>query len=224
MQESGKKYTAVVIGSTGLVGSHLVKQLLDSDSYDGVITLSRKRTTHQHPKHKNYLSDLFDPSTFRDVLKGDHLFICTGTTQDKTPNQDEYYRIEHDLPLTVAQTAVENEISKVIAISTLGADPGSKFSYPRGKGEMERDLESLNFKATYFAQPALIGGDRDERRPLEAAWKKFQKLVDPLMIGFLKKYRTIHPATIAKAMILLALNDYHTNRIESDELKKLAAQ
>lgn len=217
-------YTGIIIGATGLTGTALVSQLLENEKYDRIITLSRKRITNNHPKHKNHIADLFDPQTYQEQLKGDHLFICTGTTQSQTPDKEEYYRIEHDLPVQVAQVALKNGISKVVAISALGASPDSKFMYNRGKGDMERDIEALGFQESYFVQPALIGGKRDEKRPFESAMKKFQKLIDPLLFGFLKKYRTIEPETIAGAMIYLAINGYQKARIESDELKAVVSR
>jgi uncharacterized protein YbjT (DUF2867 family) len=215
-------FTAVIIGATGLTGGVLLNQILEDSRFDIVVTLSRKRIKNNHPKHENHLADLFDPQTYKDYLKGDHLFICTGTTQAKTPDKETYYKIEHDLPLQVAEVALKNGVKKVIAISALGANPNSRFVYNRGKGEMERDIEALAFAESYFVQPALIGGDREEKRSFESAWKKFQKLIDPLLIGFLKKYRTIEPDTIAKAMIYIAVNGYDKVRIESDELKEIA--
>jgi hypothetical protein len=216
------EFTAIIIGATGLTGNILLSQLLEDKRYAKVVTLSRKRIDNKNPKHHNHLADLFDPSTYKEFLKGDHLFICTGTTKAKTPNKEEYYKIEHDLPLGVATVAKENGVRKIIAISALGANPNSNISYNRGKGEMERDLEALGFEENYFVQPALIGGKRNEKRAFESAWKKFQKLIDPLLSGALKKYRTIEPETIASAMIYIAINAYDKNRIESDELKKIA--
>ncbi|ARN78263.1 nucleoside-diphosphate sugar epimerase [Nonlabens spongiae] len=216
------KYRAVVVGATGLTGSYVLNLLLEDEDYVEVVTLSRKRINNKHPKHKNHLADLFDPSTYSENLKGDHLYICTGTTQAKTPDNDEYYRIEHDLPVLVSEIALKNGMKKVIAISALGADPESRFRYNRGKGEMERDIEQLGFAEAYFVQPALIGGDREEKRTFEATWKKFQKIIDPLLVGFLRKYRTIYPKTIAQSMIFIAKNGYAVSRIESDELKQIA--
>lgn len=215
-------FTAIIIGATGLTGGVLLNQLLENSRYDKVVTLSRKRIENNHLKHKNYIVDLFDTTTYEEQLKGDHLFICTGTTQAKTPDKETYYKIEHDLPLQVAEVALKNGVEKVVAISALGANPDSRFIYNRGKGAMERDIEALGFTESYFVQPALIGGDREEKRSFESAWKKFQKIIDPLLIGFLKKYRTIEPKTIAKAMIYIAVNGYDKVRIESDELKEIA--
>ncbi|WP_405378306.1 NAD-dependent epimerase/dehydratase family protein [Nonlabens sp. Asnod3-A02] len=217
-------YTGIIIGATGLTGTALVSLLLEDEKYDRIITLSRKQITNNHPKHENHIADLFDPQTYQEQLKGDHLFICTGTTQSKTPDKEEYYRIEHDLPLQVAQVALKNGVSKVVAISALGASPDSKFIYNRGKGDMERDIEALGFQESYFVQPALIGGKRDEKRLFESAMKKIQKLIDPLLFGFLKKYRTIEPETIASSMIYVSINGYDKVRIESDELKTVVSR
>ena len=221
MEQQG--FTAVIIGATGLVGSSLLQQLITDSRYDEVITLSRKRIPDNHPKHDNFTADLFVPATYRDTLKGDHLFICTGTTKDKTPDPEEYYRIEHDLPLQVSKTALEKGIKTVVVVSALGADPDSRFSYNKGKGAMERDIEQLGFEHTYFVQPAIIGGERNEKRTFESMWKSFQKVIDPLLVGGLRKYRTIHPATISQAMIEVAVNGYPKKRIESDELKSIVS-
>ncbi|WP_124979238.1 NAD-dependent epimerase/dehydratase family protein [Nonlabens xiamenensis] len=235
------KPIGIIIGATGLCGSHLLQQLLSSGDYERVISLSRKRikkTQDIRPgngdlqsnqpslttPHDNYEVDLFDAETYQEYLKGDHLFICTGTTQAKTPDPEEYYRIEHDLPLTVAQTARSNGVSRLVAISALGADPQSRFSYNRGKGEMERDLESLGFNHCYFVQPALISGNREETRIFESLWKKVQVIIDPLLIGPLRKYRSISPTTIARAMRIVAMKGYNKSRIPSDELKRLAGK
>ncbi|BAO54603.1 NAD(P)H-binding protein [Nonlabens marinus] len=220
MEQQG--HTAIIIGATGLVGSSLLAQILDDSRYGKVITLSRKRIPNNHPKHENYIADLLDPATYKEHLKGDHLFICTGTTQSKTPDKDQYYRIEHDLPVEVSKNALQNGVQSVIAVSALGADPDSRFIYNRGKGDMERDIEKLGFTHTYFVQPALIGGERDEKRTFEALWKKVQKFIDPLLMGGLKKYRTIEPEVISRAMIEITTNGYPATRIESDELKVIA--
>ncbi len=217
------KYSAAIIGATGLTGSKLVGLLFENEQYDRVVTLSRKRNKLSHRKHESHIADLFDSATYKEFLKVDHLYICTGTTRDKTPNKDEYYRVEHDLPLQAAEVALSNGVKKVIVISALGADPGSRFMYNKGKGEMERDIEKLGFEEAYFVQPALIGGEREEQRKFESAWKKFQKLIDPLLISFLKKYRTIEPEIIAQSMIYVALNGHKKSRIESDELIEIAS-
>jgi uncharacterized protein YbjT (DUF2867 family) len=215
-------FIAIVAGATGLTGGFLLSQLLEDARFDVVVTLSRKRISNPHPKHINYIVDLFEPASYQEYVNGDHLFICTGTTAAKTPDKEQYYRIEHDLPLALANVAKANGMQTLVAISALGANPDSRIAYNRGKGMMERDIEDLGFAACYFVQPALIGGDRDERRPLEKAFKIFQKIIDPLLVGSLRKYRTIRPEIIAQSMIAVSINGYKKSRIESDELVDIA--
>ncbi len=116
----------------------------------------------------------------------------------------------------------KNNIPKLLIISALGADPDSRFFYNRVKGEMEKDVLAEKPEGTYIFQPSLIGGERDEKRIFESLWKKFMKFGDHLLVGPLKKYRSIHPETIADAMIGVAKNGYPESRIESDEIKLIA--
>lgn len=214
---------AVIIGATGLTGSHLLAQLLEMEQVAQVITLSRKRILNNHHKHTGHEVDLFDPASYKDFLQGSHLFICTGTTKAKTPDKAAYLSIEHELPVAVAKEALKNGFTSVIAISAMGADPQSKVLYNRGKGMMERDIAALGFKEYYFAQPALIGGNREESRPLERFFVKLQRLLDPLLVGSLEKYRLIEPETIAAAMIYVAIHGYSCSWLENNTLKVLAA-
>tara|TARA_Y100000815_G_C13146062_1_gene426163 strand:+ start:401 stop:631 length:231 start_codon:yes stop_codon:yes gene_type:complete len=71
-------------------------------------------------------------------------------------------------------------------------------------------------------QPSLIAGDRDEKRTLETVSKMIMTIINPLLIGGLKKYRSIHPLTIAKAMIQVAKNGYKHVIIPSNEIKAIA--
>ena len=50
-------------------------------------------------------------------------------------------------------------------------------------------------------KPGLILGDRKESRFTEKAAKHLFSLVNPLLIGGLQKYRSIHANDISKAMI-----------------------
>jgi hypothetical protein len=74
---------------------------------------------------------------------------------------------------------------------------------------------------TYILQPSLIGGDRNEKRVGEFIAKLFMKILNPLLFGSLSKYKSIHPITIAKSMVILANSSHPSGRIVSNEIKKL---
>jgi uncharacterized protein YbjT (DUF2867 family) len=101
----------------------------------------------------------------------------------------------------------------------MGADSMSKVFYNKTKGEMERDLLLSEIPNTYILQPSLIGGSRTEIRIGErfAQWMmgSFNFLIP-------KKYKMIHPESIAKAMIWLSKNDFSEKIISSEKIKEIA--
>jgi hypothetical protein len=52
--------------------------------------------------------------------------------------------------------------------------------------------------------------------------KLFMGVINPLFIGSLKKYRSIHPNSIVSTMIWLANNDYKSGRIPSDIIQEIS--
>lgn len=214
--------TAIILGATGLTGSILLKKLLEDPRYSKIKLFSRSSTGIKNDKIEEHLVDLFELDKYQSEFTADEVHCCIGTTQSKTPDEDTYHKIDYGIPVTAAKLAKKNNISRFLVISALGADPESRFFYNRTKGEMERDVLEQKISETYLFQPSLIGGKREESRPFEAAWKNMMKVGDHLLIGPLKKYRSIHPATIADAMIYVANHKYAATRIESREIREIA--
>lgn len=214
--------TAIILGATGLTGSTLLQKLLKDDRYSKIKLFSRSPIGVKNDKIEEHLVDLFELEKYESEFTADEVFCCIGTTQAKTPDEDTYRRIDYGIPIEAARLAKKNNIGTFIVISALGADVESKFFYNRTKGEMERDVIAQNVPHTYIFQPSLIGGKREEKRPFEAAWKKVMTVGNHLLVGPLKKYRSIHPDTIADAMIYVANNKYAAVKIESGEIREIA--
>ena len=160
--------------------------------------------------------------SFAEGFKGDEAFCCIGTTKSKTPDKEVYKNIDYGIPVNAAQLCKQNGIDTFIVISALGANPDSTIFYNRIKGEMEEAILKIGIAKTHILQPSLIGGKRNEKRVGEWLFKKIMKVVNFALVGSLKKYRSIEPRTIAKAMLWLANNHYENIRVESDEIKKIA--
>ena len=52
--------TAIVLGATGLVGHHLLEEILQDESYEKVTLFSRSPIKKTHPKIEEHLIDLFN--------------------------------------------------------------------------------------------------------------------------------------------------------------------
>ena len=192
---------AIVYGASGLVGSYILENLLENSNYEQVIIVVRKDLNIQHPKLKTLIGDF---NSLLEVVKDiqvDEVFIALGTTQKKTPDKKLYYQIDHDYPILAAKLAKENGAKAVFLVSALGANTKSSIFYSKMKGETERDIISLNLDHTYVFRPSMILGNRKENRPLEKVFIGIFKLINPLFMGNLSRYKGIEAEDIAKAMI-----------------------
>lgn len=219
-----EKKTAIILGATGLTGGKLLKLLLADNRYQKVKLFSRSSVGIQHEKLEEHLGDLMNLSRFKEDFIGQEVFCCIGTTKAKTPNNELYEKIDYGIPVEAAKLCVENEIPTFVVVSALGADAKSKIFYNRIKGQMEEAVLQQQIKNTYILQPSLIGGKREEKRLGEWLFKQLMKIGNLLLIGGLKKYRSIEPDSIAQCMLWVANNDYPNGKIESDKIKELAKQ
>lgn len=192
---------AIVYGASGLVGSYILDNLLNNNNYEQVIIVVRKDLNIQHPKLKTLIGDFNSLSKVIKDIQVDEVFIALGTTQKKTPDKKLYYQIDHDYPILAAKLAKENGAKAVFLVSALGANAKSSIFYTKLKGETEQGIISLNLEHTYIFRPSMILGDRKESRPLEKVFIGIFKLINPLFVGSLSKYKGIEAEDIAKAMV-----------------------
>lgn len=194
--------SAIVFGSSGFVGSHLLRELLNSSNYGQVIAVARKSLNITDPKLKTLIADYNFLGGIKSEIGADEVFIALGTTKANSPKQADYYQVDHDYPVLAARIAKENGAKSVFLVTAVGANPNSALFYVRTKGETERDLIALNFDHTHIFRPSMILGNRKEKRSLpEAALMKFWSALNPLLMWKLDKYKGITGADIAKAMI-----------------------
>ncbi|TAF78247.1 MAG: NAD-dependent epimerase/dehydratase family protein [Sphingobacteriales bacterium] len=215
--------TAIILGASGLVGSHLLTLLLNSPAYTQVILFNRKASAVKHPKIKEILVDFSAPQSYQNAIKSDVIFCCIGSTIAKTPNPADYRKIDFDIPLFFAQQGVANGVQQFHLISSIGANANARNPYLKLKGEVENELKKQSLAGLYIYQPSFLLGKRLENRPIEKIFLNLVAFLDPLFIGSLKKYSGIQAQTVAQAMLntsLIGTNGIHT--YTSDKIKKLA--
>src|SRR5689334_5676279 len=97
--------TAMVIGATGLVGSHLVQLLLHDDRFAVVKIFARRSTGIQHPKLQERIIDFDHPERWKHLITGDVLFSALGTTLKTAGSKEAQYKIDHTYQFNVAKAA-----------------------------------------------------------------------------------------------------------------------
>lgn len=217
------KKTAIILGATGLTGNILLQYLMNDERYGEIKLFSRSKIENLPEKVTQYIGDLFKLHHFEEYFTGNEVFCCIGTTTKKTPNKEVYKKIDYGIPVQAAKLSKKNNIETFLVISAIGANKNSSFFYNKTKGEMEFDVLKQNIENTYILRPSFIVGNRKETRIFEKIGILLFKLVEPLFLGKLKKYKTIYASNIAKAMIYLANNINYTEKIiSSDTIEKLS--
>lgn len=206
--------TALLLGATGLVGSHLLEQLLNDARYETVVALTRRSLEQTHPKLRQEIIDFDQPDPAK--IKGDDLFSALGTTLRKAGSKEAQYRIDCTYPYEIGRIARENGVQHYLLVSSIGADAQSSNFYLRTKGDLEEKLKALNFRTFVSARPSFLLGERSEFRLGEKIG-----IVLARTFAFLipKKYRGIQAAKVAAALIELANRDLSgVHIVESDRL------
>ena len=210
--------TALLFGSSGLVGGHLLNQLIKDTNYSKIKLFVRSDAEISDPKVEIIKTDFNSLENHKEDIKGDDCFFCIGTTKHNSPDKDDYRRVELEIPKEVAQIAKSNLVNSFIFVSALYANPKSSGEYIRFKGQVEEELKELNFPKLAILRPSFLIGDRKEKRVSEMIGIFVFKLLSPLLLGPLKKMKPIHSEIVAKAMIAVIQNDIQQHTLESNEI------
>ena len=199
--------TAMVLGSTGLVGRHLTQQLIDDARYQAITLLVRRPLAHAEfddplGKLQPIVIEFDALQDYQGYFSVDHVYCCLGTTIKKAGSQSAFRRVDFEFVHVAAQLSRAQRADGFVWISSVGADAKSKNFYLRVKGELENaimTMAQLNHAAA--VRPSLLLGERDEKRPAESFGIFASKLLAPIMVGGLKKYRPITAYRVAQQMI-----------------------
>lgn len=198
--------TALILGSTGLIGSLLLDKLLNHSSYSKVITIVRKPQQFNHPKLVEIITDFNSEVNLVEIEKIDSIFSCLGTTRKKTPDLDAYHKIEVDIPNQFAKLGNQKGLTKFHYISAVGANVNSSNFYLKMKGEAEKTLENTGIKQLFLYRPSLLIGNRAEYRLTENISAKIFPLINFFLSGNLSKYKSIEAEKVAQSLLA---NDLH---------------
>ncbi len=214
--------TALLFGSSGLIGGHLLNILIQNNDYNKIKIFVRAEPEIQDLKIEIIKTDFNNLKNHMEDIKGDDCFFCIGTTKQNSPDKNEYKRIERDVPVEIAEIAKANSVNSFIYVSSGFADPKNSGVYLRYKGEVEEELKKLNFSKLGIMRPSFLMGNRKEKRFGEKIGIFLFKLLSPLFLGPLKKMKPIHSEKVAKAMIKISNGDFKQHVFESNEIVELS--
>ena len=186
----------LLAGASGLVGGHILAQAV-SRGIEPVLVGRRSLSTD----HTEILT------TFEEVPElppADAAICALGTTIAAAGSRRAFYSVDHDAVLAFASAARDAGVEHFLVVTAVGANPKAGVYYSRVKGEVERDLETLGFRCLDIAQPGLLIGDRDERRPVEQFMQAINPVARHFLPGPLSRYAGINAKAVASALLSLS--------------------
>ncbi|HCT31427.1 MAG TPA: oxidoreductase [Bacteroidales bacterium] len=211
--------TAAVFGATGLIGTHLVQLLCNSNEYGKVYSFARRKPENQ-PEKVEYIDFLTDLLKIPNDV--DTVFVCLGTTIKKAGTQEAFLKIDYDMVVEIAKQSKLSNVKRFIVVSSIGANPNTNNFYLQTKGRMEEAVKQLQIDYCGIVRPSLLFGNRIEFRFGERVAIALFKIFSFIFVGPLKKYKGIYAEDVAKGMIMLARSEMGNVTIESNIIKQLA--
>ncbi|HET7734062.1 MAG TPA: NAD(P)H-binding protein [Paludibacter sp.] len=190
---------AIVIGGTGMVGTQLIKQLIEDKNYSEVVSLVRRASGISDTKLNEQVIDFDQPDSWKAFVTSDVLFSTLGTTIARAKTKDAQYKVDFTYQYNVAEIAAANGVPSYVLVSSAGATSKSNVFYSNMKGKLEDAVKLLPFKVISIIRPGQLAGDRTEKRTTEKI--ALSVMYGLNKIGLLQRYKPIQGWEVAQAMI-----------------------
>ena len=194
--------TALVAGSTGIVGRECVRLLAAVETVAEVRALVRRHRADAAtvPRVRDCLVDYerLDPQS--DFFRVDLVFCALGTTLRDAGSREAFRKVDFDYTLGVAEAARAAGARHLLLVSAAGADSGSRFFYNRVKGELEEAVVRLGYPSVTIARPSLLIGERSSMRFGEELGKRLAWLLP-------ERWKPVSAAQVALALVQAAQRD-----------------
>lgn len=209
----------LLVGATGLVGSHVLELALNDIRVTKVLVLTRstvKTNPTVNPKLEIIQIDFDNLPQSATWWKVDSVICTLGTTMAKAKTKAQFRRVDYEYPLAVAAIARQHNATSFVLNSSMGANMSSRFFYNQVKGEIEAAVAELDYPSLTIVRPGLIEGNRKESRVGEQIMVRLLKIFG----GMLPKSMRLNPAqNIAQQMIEAAMqHQLGIQTIRSDQL------
>ena len=160
--------SAIILGSTGLVGLQIVKYADKAASIKKIVTVSRRLPSITSPKI-NAIEEK-DSDKWSEIIENETgtkiFFSAFGTTRSDAGSAENFKRIDYGINYAAAKAAKKAGVETFVLISTMGANANSFFLYPKCKGQLENDIIALEFPRTIIMRPGVLLGDREKPKDM----------------------------------------------------------
>lgn len=164
-----KRHSICILGGTGFVGQHLAAELVRAEHQVKVLTRYRAggRELWILPTLDMREADIHDPENLRREFQGcDVVINLVGILNESNKPGNSFDEVHAQLPRKVAQACLDTGVTRLLHMSSLGADAhNAPSAYLRSKGAGEEAINNVlgdgdKVRWTVF-RPSIIYGQGD---------------------------------------------------------------
>lgn len=210
----------LLLGATGLVGSHCLRLLATDSAFGRVVVLTRRplSTEQLSGNVESHVVDFDSLSKHASLFRVDQIMCALGTTIRQAGSQARFRLVDYEYPLGAARLGLSGGATHYLLVSSIGASARSRAFYTRVKGELESAILALPYRSVTIARPSLLLGPRAEHRLGEQIAKRLAFLTPG-------KFKPVHAHAVAHALVRAAREDAPGRRIiESREIRASALE
>lgn len=210
----------VFIGSSGLVGGHLLSLLINNQSITSIVLINRKNLDVKSTKIEQINIPQLNAKHIDGLNISGDCFICTtGTTIKKAGSKKNFKEVDFDLAYSFGKLGERGNAKSIHLISSKGANSKSRFFYNQVKGDLEAVFKELKIPSIYFYRPSLLIGSRNESRPLEFFGIKTIQFLSPFLPKNIQKDLGTKVLALATLMLeLVQASKQGVHYIESNQI------
>ena len=150
----------IITGSNGMVGSLVLRNVIERNDVKKVTSVTRRTTGIVHPKLiEVFHNDFANLSNIHDLFRNqDICFYCIGVYTGQV-SREEFYRITVDFTKAFSTALRQQSPNATFCfLSGQGADQKekSRIMFARDKGAAENILLNLQFSHTHIFRPGYI--------------------------------------------------------------------
>jgi uncharacterized protein YbjT (DUF2867 family) len=197
-----RSLSVVMLGASGAVGGHVVRRLAEFEGLRRLTLLVRRPLTPLlNSAITQHIVDVMNPASYRSHLPGHDAAVCTlGMGQPSKFSKEEFVRVDKDAVLAFASACKEAQVRHFELLSAVGANSKSRFFYLRIKGELEDGLRSIGFERLSLFEPSMILTPTNRYGISQAIVLKVWPVINPLLVGSLRRSRGIPVEALGTAM------------------------
>ncbi len=217
----------ILFGATGMVGSGVLYECLDSPRVSTVLVIGRTASGIAHEKMRELLhGDFLDFEPLRDQFaSADACFFCLGVSSAGM-REAAYTRITHDFTVAAAKAMIGTSPQLTfIYVSGEGTDSSERgrTMWARVNGRTENELLAMPFKAAYMFRPGYIQPLRGVRTKTALYGAIYGALAwfYPVLQRVAPKFATT-TVNVGRAMIEVAAEGYARPIVLTKDINALA--